>query len=83
MMIRKSNKGSKGVSKKAVKQIKERAKKAPSRQYGKAVMKDDPKKAGRKTGYADPGKTNLPAYKYKKKKSTSVASKKSTRKKMY
>ena len=75
--------GRKKVSKKAVKQIKENMKKAPSRQYGKAMMKDDPRKAGRKTGYADPGKTNLPAYKYKKKKPTSVASQRSTRKKMY
>ncbi|KKN04150.1 hypothetical protein LCGC14_1100360 [marine sediment metagenome] len=75
--------GRKKVSKKAVKKLKENAKKAPARQYGKAVMKDDPKKAGRKMGYADPGKTNLPAYKYKKKKPTSVASQRSTRKKMY
>ncbi len=75
--------GHKKVSKKAVKQLNENAKKAPSRQFGKAVMRDDPRKAGRKTGYAEPGQTKLPAYGYKKKKSTSVASQRSTRKKMY
>ena len=82
-MMKSHGGGYKKASKKAVKQLKESAKKAPSRQYGKAVMKDDPRKSGRKMGYADPGKSNLPAYKYKKKKATSVASKKSTRKKMY
>ena len=53
----------KSVSKKAVKQLKKNSKKAPSRQYGKAVMKKDPRKPGREMGYNDPGKTKLPDYK--------------------
>ena len=46
-------------------------------------MKKDPRKPGREMGYNDPGKTKLPDYKYKKKKATSVASKRSTQKKSY
>lgn len=72
-----------GVSKKAGKQLKKNMKKAPAKRYGVAVMKDDPRTPGRKVGYATVSKTKLPDYKYKKKKATSVASKRSTRKKMY
>ncbi len=72
-----------GVSKKAGKQLKKARKKAPSRQFGKPIMKDDPRKSGRKMGYADAGTGMKAKYKYKKKKATSTASKRSTRKKMY
>lgn len=78
----KKSKGT-GVSKKAGKQLKENSKKAPIRQYGKPVMKDDPKKPGRKTGYNTAGSGIKAEYKYKKKKSTTVAKKRSTKKKMY
>ncbi len=73
----------KKASKKAVKQHKESKKKAPTRRHGKPMMEDDPRKAGRKTGYATTGTGIKAKYKYKKKKATSTASKRSTRKKMY
>ncbi len=57
--------------------------KAPSREHGKAVMKDDPRKPGRKMGYATAKPGMKAEYKYKKKRPTSTASKRSTRKKMY
>lgn len=80
--MKKGMHSNKGVSKKAVKQLKKNMKKAPSKMYGKAVMKDDPKKAGRKTGYATVSKTKLPDYKPRKTKK-SAASKRSTKGKMY
>ena len=58
-------------------------KKAPSRQHGKAVMKDDPRKEGRKMGYATATPGIKAKYKGRKKIKKSTASKRSTRKKMY
>jgi len=78
--------GSGGIKKtlrKAAKALNKSAKKAPSRQHGKPVMKDDPRKPGRKMGYATAESGMKAKYKYKKKKATSTASKRSTRKKMY
>jgi len=71
-----------GVSKKAVKQLKKRMGKPVSKVHGKAVMVDDPNKPGRKVGYATVTKTTLPKY-HKRKIKKSPASKKSTQKKSY
>ena len=79
--MRKS-KSNKGASKKAAKSLNEQRKKAPSKRYGVAVMKDDPRKPGRKIGYATTSKTKLPDYKPKKTKK-SKASKRTTGGKMY
>lgn len=59
-------KSPKGVSKKAVKQLNKNRKKAPSKLYGKTVMKEDKRKPGRKVGYATVSKTKLPDYKPRK-----------------
>ncbi len=77
--------GSEGSKRRAAKRTAKKlnVKKAPSRQHGKPVMKDDPRKPGRKMGYADAEPGMKAKYKYKKKKATSTASKRSTRKKMY
>ena len=53
-------KAPKGVSKKAVKKLNKMRGKPVSKRFGKAVMKDDPKKPGRKIGYATVSKTKLP-----------------------
>lgn len=54
----------KGASKKAASALNKRAKQAPSKRYGKPVMK---KTSGtRSIGYASTAKTNLPDYKPKK-----------------
>jgi hypothetical protein len=71
------------VSKKGKKQLKKLMTNPPQKVHGKAVMKDDPRKPGRKIGYATVSKTKLPDYKYKKKRATSTASKRSTKRKMY
>ena len=54
------------VSKKAIKQYKKLRDKPVTKRYGKAVMKDDPNKPGRRIGYATTTKTELPAYKPRK-----------------
>ncbi len=72
----------KGVSKKAVKQLKKRMEKPVSKRHGKAVMKEDPNKPGRKIGYATVTETKLPKY-HKPKMKKSAASKKSTQRKSY
>ena len=69
-----------GFSKKAVKQLNER--KAPAKAHGKPVMKDDPRKPGRKMGYATVTKTELPKY-HKPKMKKAAVRKKSTQRKSY
>lgn len=71
------------MSKKGKKHLRKVMTTPPSKLHGKAVMRDDPREPGRKYGYATVAKTELPDYKYKKKKSKSVASKRSTNRKMY
>lgn len=79
-MRRNGPKSPKGVSKKAVRQLKKQ--KIPAKQHGKAVMVDDPKKPGRKVGYATVTKTKLPKY-HKPKMKKAAVRKKSTQRKSY
>lgn len=74
--------GVKGFSKKAVRQLKKRMGKAPTKLHGKAVMRDDPKKPGRKIGYATVTKTTLPKY-HKPKMKPAAVRKRSTQRKSY
>jgi hypothetical protein len=71
-------KAPKGASKKAAKQLNKMAKSAPSKRYGKAVMKEDTRKPGRKMGYATTASTKLP--KYNPRKPTTKAGRKSLKK---
>ena len=81
-MKRNGPKSPKGASKKAVKQLKKTMGKAPTKLHGKAVMREDPKKPGRKIGYATVTKTTLPKY-HKPKMKKAAVRKRSTQRKSY
>lgn len=81
-MRRNGPKSPKGVSKKAVRQLKKRMGKPTPKLHGKPVMKEDPKKPGRKIGYATVTKTELPKY-HKPKMKKAAVRKRSTQRKSY
>ena len=56
----------KGFSKKAVRALNKRRRTPTTKLYGKAVMKDDPDKPGRRIGYATTAETELPKFKPRK-----------------
>lgn len=72
----------KGASKKAARQLKKTRETPPAKLHGKPVMKDDPRKPGRKMGYATVTKTVLPKY-HKPKMKKAAVRKKSTQRKSY